>query len=200
MYSYNIFVMCLFLFQVGSKQQQNTSSSKILKQQNYSSPVAKVYGSAPSKVTSQPPEFQDIWKQLEARIMTLKQSCVSLRKCDPWPAVAPYGSVFNDTVNSLGYILLSGRWFMNMDLIVRHLCRSLPSIFFFSFSSLDIQLFKNFQESFCWLHRRSHSTGTFTCLLHSFTVKALSHKVILSYLSAENYCTFTEKRCVFTEA
>ncbi|XP_021920765.1 5'-3' exoribonuclease 1 isoform X2 [Zootermopsis nevadensis] len=67
-------------FLVGSKQQQNTSSSKILKQQNYSSPVAKVYGSAPSKVTSQPPEFQDIWKQLEKTTAPLQKSAVSSQK------------------------------------------------------------------------------------------------------------------------
>jgi hypothetical protein len=69
MYLYNRIVSYLVLFQVGSRQQQNTSSARKIKQQNYSSPVAKVFGSAPSKVTSPPAEFQALWTQLQVSIM-----------------------------------------------------------------------------------------------------------------------------------
>lgn len=52
-------------FSVGSRQQQNASSSRKAKQQNCNGPVAKVSGLAPSNVTPPPTEFQAIWTQLQ---------------------------------------------------------------------------------------------------------------------------------------
>jgi len=60
--------LLLVSLQAGSRQHQNASSSRKVKQQNYSN-LAKASSAAPSNFTSPPTEFQAIWTQLQVSIV-----------------------------------------------------------------------------------------------------------------------------------